>query len=823
MTDQSFTYDETKPLTSNQYSKTGHYFLGWAETADGAVKYADGAPVSNLTAEQGKTLTLYAVWAPNVHTVIWYDNTGTTTLYTDTQAVYGARPVYDGDEPFAAGGIFTGWATEKEQQAGVPAGELPAVAGDAKYYAAFRPFVTDYYTVTWMDYEGAQVLAQSQEAANAKAVYPGAVDPARTRTGYTCVFNGWNAQPLQSEKQELPRVTQNAVYYAAFTDTANTYTVRFDANGGTGGMSDQSFTYDTPQALKANAFTRAHYHFLGWSETAGGAKKYGNGDTVKNLTATAGATVTLYAVWEIDTHTVTWYDEDVVLESDTVAYGSVPQYHSADPTRMGADFVGWANSPAQTSGIPAKDLPPVTKDIAYYAAFRGSYPSYYTVTWMDYEGIGVLAQTQEAYNSRAVYPGTKAPTHSVVGYESVFRGWSHLPEQAEEAELPRVTEDAAYYAAFAVTPNSYTVAFNANSASASGSMASVAATYDEALTLPKNAFSPGAHEVFQGWALTPDGAVRFADGATVFNLTAAKGATVSLYAVWAARQPFTVYFDPGCGSCATKQKTVWQGEPYGELPSPTPSTPTCVFQGWYTGRSGGVCVTAETIVALSVDQKLYARWTSSGGGNCAGSDDSGGSGGKPVSPKNDVSPVAAFSDINPREWYYEAVCWAVESGVMIGTNDEPKTFEPDGTASRATLVMMLWRLAGQPATDAAMKCSDVALNDWYYDAVRWAAATGIVLGFEDGSFRPDLAISRQDLVTLLYRAVVASGRAVAAPASLNGFADADLVAPYARDAMGWAIAVGAVDGMGDGTLSPDGTATRAQTAKILYRCREILK
>jgi len=170
-----------------------------------------------------------------------------------------------------------------------------------------------------------------------------------------------------------------------------------------------------------------------------------------------------------------------------------------------------------------------------------------------------------------------------------------------------------------------------------------------------------------------------------------------------------------------------------------------------------------------------------------------------------------FGDVAEDAWYAPYVAFVTARGIFNGTD---RGFEPEGTMTRAMVAQVLYNLDRRSVPGIRADFSDVAEDAWYADAVGWAAGEGIILGY-DGAFSPDAPISRQDLVTILYRYAKAAGYPIAAPADFSGFTDAGDVADYAREAMGWAVAVGMISGMGDGTLNPGGTATRAQVAKIM--------
>ena len=157
-----------------------------------------------------------------------------------------------------------------------------------------------------------------------------------TKTGYT--FTGWYTDPECNNKYTEDKVIGNITLYAGFR--ANTYTIVFNANTGSGTMSNQSMTYDTAANLTANTFTKDKYTFKGWATTAGGAVEYTDGQSVKNLTATDGATINLYAVWELNSYTVSF-----VVDGETTSTINVNIDASAtlpeEPSKEGYNFVGW--------------------------------------------------------------------------------------------------------------------------------------------------------------------------------------------------------------------------------------------------------------------------------------------------------------------------------------------------------------------------------------------------------------------------------------------------------------------------------------------------
>ena len=181
--------------------------------------------------------------------------------------------------------------------------------------------------------------------------------------------------------------------------------------------------------------------------------------------------------------------------------------------------------------------------------------------------------------------------------------------------------------------------------------------------------------------------------------------------------------------------------------------------------------------------------------------------------------ATGFSDVPADAWYARGVEYVLAKGLMNGVGNN--RFAPDSPLTRAQIVTILHRLAGSPDPGrASSKFRDIPAGQWYTDAIIWAEDKNIVNGYRDGRFHPDRDISRQELVTVLYRyCSAAPGRASA----LRSFPDRDAVSDYALDAMRWAVDKGLINGIkkADGDyLSPGAGTTRAQFAVILQRWLE---
>ena len=217
-----------------------------------------------------------------------------------------------------------------------------------------------------------------------------------------------------------------------------------------------------------------------------------------------------------------------------------------------------------------------------------------------------------------------------------------------------------------------------------------------------------------------------------------------------------------------------------EITLPTPSNSGYIFLGW---RCGDVTYKAGEVVKVEEDLTFTAVW-----GNLPDVD--------PDDPDEPEVPDFPFYDVSASAWYYDAVKYVYDRGLMDGVDDHE--FAPDATLTRAMVWTILARMEGVDTTGGAT---------WYAKAQEWAVAKGI----SDGE-NPNAAITREQLVTMFYR--------LAGEPSVSGSInapDADSVSSWAKDAMVWAMDIGLIEGDENGAVTPTATATRAQAAAIIMR------
>lgn len=186
-----------------------------------------------------------------------------------------------------------------------------------------------------------------------------------------------------------------------------------------------------------------------------------------------------------------------------------------------------------------------------------------------------------------------------------------------------------------------------------------------------------------------------------------------------------------------------------------------------------------------------------------------------LSDTSEPTDSLPFTDVKSTDWFYSAVQYVYGNNIMTGTS--ASTFAPNAMVERSQVVQMLYNLEGQPTVTGNSGFSDIKSGDWYSKAVIWAERTGVVDGYENNTFRPGKAVSREEFAQMLYNYAVYKGYDLSAAANLARFPDGKNVSAWAEKAMRWANGNELINGHDDGRLDPRGTAIRAQAASILMR------
>ncbi len=182
--------------------------------------------------------------------------------------------------------------------------------------------------------------------------------------------------------------------------------------------------------------------------------------------------------------------------------------------------------------------------------------------------------------------------------------------------------------------------------------------------------------------------------------------------------------------------------------------------------------------------------------------------------------ASGYSDVPTDVWYAEPVGYATEHGLMSGVGNN--RFAPNDSMTRAMAVQVLYRIAGSPAVSRTNPFTDVSADAWYATAVIWAVDNEITGGTSATTFSPDARVTREQLVTFLYK-YAKTTKLELTSTDIGGYADASSVSGWAVDAFRWAVSAGAISGVGSNRIAPKNNATRAECATILAKFDKMVK
>ena len=331
------THNVALTLSSTKPTRTGYTFLGWSTSSSATIATysAGGSYTTNAS------VTLYAVWKPNTYTVTYNANGGSGAPSSQTKT-YGVTLTLSSTKPTRTGYTFLGWSTSSTAtSATFTAGSSYTSNSSVTLYAVWK---VNTYTVSY-NANGGSGAPSVQTKTYGVTLTLSSTKP--TRTGYT--FLGWSTSSTATSATYSAggSYTSNssATLYAVWS--VNTYTVSYNANGGSGAPSGQTKTYGVTLTLSSTKPTRTGYTFKGWatSSTATSASYSAGGSYTSN------SSTTLYAVWAINTYTVSYNANggSGAPSGQTKTYGTTLTLSSTKPTRGGYDFLGWSTSSTATS------------------------------------------------------------------------------------------------------------------------------------------------------------------------------------------------------------------------------------------------------------------------------------------------------------------------------------------------------------------------------------------------------------------------------------------------------------------------------------------
>ena len=659
-----------------------------------------------------------------------------------------------------------------------------------------------------------------------------------TRNGYT--FGGWyDNEGLTGEPYTVipSGSTGPKTFYAKWM--ANTYTVEFEPNGGTiNGSYVTNYTYGEGAALPTDV-EKSGYTFAGWYEN----DRF-EGSAVTAISDTEYGDKTYYAKWMPKTYSVT-----LNTNGGTIKSGNVTNYTygegAALPTdveKSGYTFAGWYDNEELTGSAVTAISDTEYGDKTYYAKWTSKT---YSITFNTDGGtIKGNYVTGYSYGEGAVLPTDVEKS----GY--TFAGWydnEELTGSAVTAISDTEYGDKTYYAKW--TANTYSITFNTNGGTIKGNYVT-GYSYGKGAELPTDVEKSGY--TFAGWYGNEQ-----LTGSAATAISNTEYGDKTYYAKWTANT-YSVKLHLNGGNLADGVSDI-TAYTYGnsiELPDRSEIVRSgYMFSGWYADEGFKDGPYTEISSTDSGNKEFYARWTMYNIPNthaitvidpANGSlkvNPSNGSAGTLITvtatpdkgyelayitvdgeritgstfrmPDHDVTvsalfvPVSfPFTDVKSGDWFYDAVAYVYASGLMDGTS--ATTFEPNANMTRAMVWAILARIDGETVTGA----------DWADTARTWAMASGVSDGTD-----PNGPVTREQFATMLYRYAAAKGYDVSIGESTNilSYADFASISEYAIPAMQWACGSGIVTGVTDSTLVPQGTATRAQCAAMLMRFIEGVK
>ncbi len=602
------TYDKEVELPEHIYIKNGYTFSGWNTKADGTgTSYTDGSTVMNLAASG--TITLYAQWKPNNYTVQFNRNTGTGSM---NQQVY----TYDTEVQLPTNAFtkehykFIGWNT-KADGTGTNYDDKATVknivtSGTVTLYAQWE---ADTYIIKFNNNGGtgtmsSQKISYDKSTAIKKNTY--------TKEGYT--FKNWNTSSngsgtIYTDGQTILNVlsTGTLTLYAQWE--ANTYSVKFNNNGGTGTMPEQTFKYDQSQTLVANTFIRTGYTFSGWNtESDGTGTTYNNKSSVKNLT-TSG-TFNLYAIWKANTYTIKFNGNSGTgtMSDQSMTYDQTKTLPANEYTKTGYTFDSW-NTKADGSGTKYTDNSSVKNitesgEVTLYAIWK---PNDYKIIFNNNTGTGTMNNQVMTYDQEIALT---ANSFTKEGY--TFDSWNTKADGSgtkyADKMIVKNLKSSGNITLYAIwKPNIYTIKFDSNTGT--GNMSDQTMTYDQETNLTTNNYTKEGYK-FDSWNTKPDGSgTKFVDNSSVKNLTTSTD--ITLYAIWTANT-YKITYNNTTGEGTMSVQTATYDEEI-TLKSNEFTKEGYTFIGWNTKENGtGITYQDKAKVKNLVPSgniTLYAMWS----------------------------------------------------------------------------------------------------------------------------------------------------------------------------------------------------------------------
>ena len=603
-----------KSDTQAGVTRTGYTFAGWnTEAGGGGTAYQAG---DNITVNSD--VTLYAQWTANPGTFsVTYNPNGGTGGITDGGIAPGTQYTVKSDTEAnvtRTGYTFTGWNTEAGGGGtAYQAGDNITVNSDVTLYAQWTPLPT--FSVTYNPNGGTGGTTDADITSGTQYTVKSDTEAGVTRTGYT--FTGWNTEAggggtAYQAGSDLT-VTADVTLYAQWTANPGTFSVTYDPNGGTGGITDGGIAPSTQYTVKSDTeanVTRTGYTFAGWNtEAGGGGTAYQAGDNI-----TVNSDVTLYAQWTpLPTFSVTYNPNGGTGGTTDADITSGTQYTvksdtEAGVTRTGYTFASW-NTAANGSGTTyqaGNDLT-VTGDVTLYAQWT-PLPTF-SVTYNPNGGTG---GTTDADITSGTQYTVKSDTEAGVtrtGY--TFASWNTEANGSgtsyQAGNNLTVTGDVTLYAQWTPLPT-FSVTYNPNGGTGGTTDADITSGTQYTVKSDTDVGVTRTGFTFTGWNTQSDGSGTSYQAGNNFTVTA----DVTLYAQWTPLPTFSVTYNPNGGTGGTTDGGITSGTQYTikTEAEASVSRPGSTFNNWNTeAGGGGTSYQPGSSTTITSDLTLFAQWT----------------------------------------------------------------------------------------------------------------------------------------------------------------------------------------------------------------------
>lgn len=613
MADQAdFTYDKATALTQNMFTRTGYHFVGWNTKANGTGDaYADLAEVTNLTASNKATVTLYAQWEGNEYTLTFHHEEETKEQILH----YGTAELLDKNTFTKPGYTFASWSTLETGRGKTykDGAKVTNLGGGLENTDLYAQWTANKYTVVFHS------NLEKDSTKKQTLTYDGK-ETALTANGFSWkghTFLGWatskdSGEVVYGNKEPVSNLTEELTIDLYAVWKANEYTVVFDPNGADMDATRQDMTYDVTDFLYTDLFDREGYEFTGWATSVKGRVVYKEGAEVRNLTDKDGAEVRLYAVWAPHSYTVTFdKNSDAAtgsMKDQAMTVGKETALTGVGFKRANYTFIGWSTEEdGDVEYINKEKVMDLTAEqkgtVTLYAVWM---PTPYAIAYQ-----GLTAMEKDALDMPTYDVETTEVPGTPVRPGFAFGGWFLDAKLTREFKgFDGFTGTLKLYPKWEGAAVKYAVTYAPGAGDTTGTMARQTGLVSGKEYAPKSCSFKRPGYLFAGWEL-PNG--KMITTRQKFSNLSANGEDVVLTAVWT---PITykVRFNANKGTGKMADQTGFVYDEAKALAANTFTRKGYTFTGWNTKANGSgekftdIAQVEKLTFSNNGTVTLYAQW-----------------------------------------------------------------------------------------------------------------------------------------------------------------------------------------------------------------------